>query len=782
MSSDILFDQGKPVWPDVAIGQMNQHVIFRTSLNNLEFKNPAIRITGVTFYKIFINNEFLYYGPSRSPSEVSKVREIDLTKYLDQELNNLISIEVIGHNVNGYGMSYQAPFLQAEIINNSEVVKATSASSKDFISYMPNYKEQKVSRYSFQRPFVEAYALNQNSFDWKTKNDFEFDKEILQEIKEVKLVKDYVPTPDFSIKESLGTCSIGKFTIKPSIQEPYKNRFIDNIGDALLGFKREALTSVLTDEITLIDIIETHELPEMDKSASSLKPKEFSIVSMGENSSGFIRSKVKVLKKSRLYITFDEILSDGNVNHFRLNTGSIIRYDLEPGEYALESLEPYTFQFIQYYLFDGELEIQATSLRNLVCDDVKRVLFKSSDQELNLLFEAGINTFKQNVVDIFMDCPSRERAGWLCDSFFMGRAEIVLTGSNKVEFEFLRNFALAENFKNISDGMLPMNFPGDQFDGRYIPNWAMWFVVELEEYYNRTGDSALVENLKTKVENLMHFFEKYINEFGLLEKLDSWIFIEWSKANEFLQDVNYPSNMCYGETLKAAGRLYQNNDWIAKGQRVKEVVLEKSFNGEFFIDNAIREKGELINTENTTETCQYYAFFFGVVSADSHPKLWNTMVESFGPTRDYDSVYPNVHKSNAFIGSLLRIDLLGQNNLIEKQVNEIKGYYLSMAKKTKTFWEMDDTHASLNHGFASHICFSFIRDVLGIQINYLTKEISWNLKDVPFDNIDLILPIGDETLKINLKNDKDQIYYSHSDVSEYKISVNNISGKALIKL
>ena len=39
---------------------------------------------------------------------------------------------------------------------------------------------------------------------------------------------------------------------------------------------------------------------------------------------------------------------------------------------------------------------------------------------------------------------------------------------------------------------------------------------------------------------LFDYFERFRNEDGLLEKLESWVFVEWSKANHFVQDVNYP--------------------------------------------------------------------------------------------------------------------------------------------------------------------------------------------------------------------------------------------------
>jgi len=49
------------------------------------------------------------------------------------------------------------------------------------------------------------------------------------------------------------------------------------------------------------------------------------------------------------------------------------------------------------------------------------------------LRQAAVETFRQNVLDVYMDCPSRERGGWLCDSFFTSRIEKLLTGSSRVK-------------------------------------------------------------------------------------------------------------------------------------------------------------------------------------------------------------------------------------------------------------------------------------------------------------------------------------------------------------
>ena len=72
-----------------------------------------------------------------------------------------------------------------------------------------------------------------------------------------------------------------------------------------------------------------------------------------------------------------------------------------------------------------------------------------------------------------MDCPSRERAGWLCDSFFTSRTEYALTGRSTVEHAFLDNFLMPERFEFLPDGMLPMCYPADHNDRTFIPNWAI---------------------------------------------------------------------------------------------------------------------------------------------------------------------------------------------------------------------------------------------------------------------------------------------------------------------
>lgn len=208
-------------------------------------------------------------------------------------------------------------------------------------------------------------------------------------------------------------------------------------------------------------------------------------------------------------------------------------------------------------------------LRQYVNSDVSRAKFACDNEGINKIYKAAVETYKQNALDIFMDCPSRERAGWLCDSYFTSRIAFDLSGNHLIETNFLENFLLPEKFDHIPEGMLPMCYPSDHVNGNFIPNWAMWFVIELEEYLERSNDQEMIAALEPRVNALLDYFSRYENEYELLEGLEKWVFLEWSKANSFVQDVNYPTNMLYAKMLQVAGKLYDKPELVKKAECIQ---------------------------------------------------------------------------------------------------------------------------------------------------------------------------------------------------------------------
>ena len=420
---------------------------------------------------------------------------------------------------------------------------------------------------------------------------------------------------------------------------PWKDRSLTAIGARLAGFPEAELAAIPSLELQALKTVSSR--PASAAMPFALKTNSYRTLDFGKNLSGFIGARITARSRTRLFVTFDEILSNNDVDFKRLGCVNVVLYELEPGAYTVESFEPYTLRYLKFIVLEGQCEVADCYLRELANPEASRARFAASDERFNRIFEAARQTFRQNATDVFMDCPSRERAGWLCDSFFTARVAADLCGASTVEKNFFENYQRPVRFAFLPDGMLPMCYPSDHNDGVFIPNWAMWFVVQLEEYGIRSGDRELVELLRPRVLKLLDFFRQYENADGLLEKLPGWVFVEWSMANSFVQDVNYPSNMLYAGMLDAASRLYRRPDLATKAARIRETIRRQSFDGQFFADNAVRKDGKLQVTTNRTEVCQYFAFFFGAATPAMHPKLWQTLVNDFGAVQADQGISPN---------------------------------------------------------------------------------------------------------------------------------------------
>ena len=126
-----------------------------------------------------------------------------------------------------------------------------------------------------------------------------------------------------------------------------------------------------------------------------------------------------------------------------------------------------------------------------------------------------------------------------------------------------------------------------------------------------------------------------------------------------VNDLNYPTNMLWARVLDAIANLYGGAEQHGEAESIRGTIRRQSFDGTFFVDRAIRQKdGTLKPDTEATETCQYYAFFFGVAAPDTHPELWKRQTEDFGPRRKTDNKWPKVAFSNAFIGNYLRLECL----------------------------------------------------------------------------------------------------------------------------
>jgi len=428
------FVSAKPVWPEGREREKNLTVGFRAVFEAATDRPNVLRVTASTLYRVFINGVFVGHGPARAAHGYFRVDEWDFSPFVG-EGRVVVAIEVAGYNVNSYYLLDQPSFLQAEVIAGGDVLVSTGGAGTPFIASILAERVQKVQRYSFQRPFIEVYRLAPDHGQWRTDPDAPFPESPCTVQPSVFLLSRRVPYPRFGKCPALRHCAQGAVIPDADPNRTWNDRSVAGIGPELGGFPREELEVEVSDELARMG---TGSVKTLDRLVSSetkfvLSQDEFHIIDFGANRTGFTGARVECTNPCRLYFVFDEILSNDDVSFNRLGCVSAVTYEMPAGTFCVESFEPYTLRFLKLISVRGSCVVQDIYVREYVNPDTVEAEFACSDARLDVLFAAGRETFRQNAVDIFMDCPSRERAGWLCDSFFTARAAYALNGHARIE-------------------------------------------------------------------------------------------------------------------------------------------------------------------------------------------------------------------------------------------------------------------------------------------------------------------------------------------------------------
>ena len=684
------FDRARPVWPAASDGLPNENMRFAASFE-VNGGPLVLKATGATQYKIRLDGETVGWGPARAPEGWARVSEIPLAVAKGR---HTLTFEVTAYNIRQFYCNIPQPaYLQAELVDADGKVVAATGKDGAFKATPISARHRVTARFSTQRGFVECWTL-------PGKNETAL---ALAERPAKRLTVRRAPEPDLSAVAQMKLVGEQKVRFDPDAGTQDWFFVKDEFERIDLGYP---LTNHVWDAYRHAQKFVALEnvRPVADAPVGHISEGVRLRYDLGADLTGFVGMKVKVIKPGKLWLNWSELLVDGKVNSFKMRNADISVWEFtEAGEYVIETIEPYTLRYLEATSEGGAFELSAPGLRRLEGPEVAAAkLPRTGDAELDEILAAARNTLAQNTLDTFMDCPGRERAAWLCDAFFTAKGAFALVGNTKVEKDFLENWLLPESFGDLPEGMLPMTYPSSAITGRFIPNWAMWYVLQLEDYLKRSGDRAFVDAMKPRMEKLIKFFRQYRNADGLLEKLPSWVFIEWSAANEYVQDVNYPANMTWAGVLEAYGRMYGDAEAAAEAADVRKAIFAQSFDGQFFRDHARRwADGSLTVMPECTETCQDYALFFRFGDKTTPGDWYDTVVNKLGGARSYGSdVLPEISKSAPFIGNALRLLALSELDETEILKRDLKAFYLAQARRTGTLWETEKEIHSNCHGFA----------------------------------------------------------------------------------
>ncbi len=731
------------VWAKGQKHEKNRSFIFVLDLNKTQ--KGEICISASSCYKLIADGKLIGFGPSRAAHGFCRVNTYSFT-------SRYIAVEVHSHYVKNFCWVKCEPFFACVL----ETEDGREYFAEDFNCYTLADRVQKVQRYSFQRGFTEVYVNSRDRSELYLNNPlppFSY-----TETEEAALPR---VLPSFTVNPTLNvllpaSCIDSGIAVKNADLPIYIDRSETQVGTVLEGFLREEWQAFPSDDISRLSFVSEKIPTDNNMGKKTFSEEKFDYLYKTYDFlhivAGITELEITAENAGEIYATFDEILEDDELktlNPFRGSVANAFKWTVKKaGVYALSTFEPYAFRYLR--IINSAGIIVKVKVRAYENPEANKLVFSCEDKRVENIMEAARRTFAHNAVDLLTDCPSRERGGWLSDSYFSSVAERVFTGDNKVERAFLQNYVYADR-SDHPRGMIPRCYPADYYekDG-FIPNWAMWYILEIYKYYTQYGADETVESARANVEGILEYFAGAENEYGVLEDLKGWVFIEWSEANnpEHIAGINVPSNACYYATLLAADEIYNIAGLKEKALKIKDFLFSHAFVDGFFVDNLVRNKnGEPVPTEYYTETCQYYMFFFRCADKTTHGKLFEKMIDLYGKGKNAEncSDKKQLAPSNMIYGVYMRLELLMREGRRKDLFEECMRYFYGMAEKTGTLWENLSSSASCDHGFASYVSRFIIYALFGFDVLAPDKGsekcgIGLNAKAVlPFKEKEIIL-------------------------------------------
>ena len=84
---------------------------------------------------------------------------------------------------------------------------------------------------------------------------------------------------------------------------------------------------------------------------------------------------------------------------------------------------------------------------------------------------------------------------------------------------------LAFDRSRLSDGITQSRYPTNYH--QVIPTFSLLYVLMVEDHYQHFGDVRFLLRVAPGIGPVMHWFERHMNEDGLVGFIPWWVFVDW---------------------------------------------------------------------------------------------------------------------------------------------------------------------------------------------------------------------------------------------------------------
>lgn len=344
------------------------------------------------------------------------------------------------------------------------------------------------------------------------------------------------------------------------------------------------------------------------------------LIDLGRQRTAYVELDVEGPPGAVIDIGLAERLVDGHFNN-AIEGQFASRYIAGEGRHVWRSSVWRGFRYLRVRVSQthaGQVTIHDLRAVQTRYPFVDRGRFAATDDVLNGVFEICRETVRLCCQESIMDTPWREQAQWLGDiSAVTGPAIRSCFGDTDLIEKFLSQSARTLSPEGTMAVMSNVAADAGTRPSRDIPDYTLWWVIDLLEHYRYTGEVSLLDDYFPVVRGVIDGISKHLNDHGTLNSF-GWVFIDWSPLDKDGESAALNA-IFYGAlraAIEVAGFAQQQEDaarWSGTADR-----LAGAFRGRFwdeeqgaFID-AVDEQG--VRSRQVSEPGNFAALRFGLVA------------------------------------------------------------------------------------------------------------------------------------------------------------------------
>lgn len=315
----------------------------------------------------------------------------------------------------------------------------------------------------------------------------------------------------------------------------------------------------------------------------------------------------------------------------------------------------------------GDVQFDEVSMQYEYLPVADRGTFRSSDAELNQIWDVAKYTMELTSREFYIDGIKRDRWIWSGDAYQ----------------SYAMNYYLGFDSETVKRTILALR--GKEPTATHINtimDYTFYWFLSIYDYYRYTGDKEFIESIYPRMQTLMEFCLNRRNKDGLMEGLaGDWVFIDWAEGLSKQGEVSFEQLLlCRSlETMALCADLLQiqeDKDFYAK----EADALKTKFFDYYWNEQKTAFVHSRINGKQTDEVTRYtnmFAIFFDYLSAAQQQDVKKNVLLNDN-VKKIVTPYMRYYELEALCA-------LGEKDYV---MNQIKSYWGGMLRLgATTFWE-----------------------------------------------------------------------------------------------